>query len=58
MYEAGFTNERHYSFWNDLIEIADLHEGNVLKGEDGYFYFIDTMPAFRDKSLYLDFNIH
>ncbi|WP_055431981.1 hypothetical protein [Candidatus Symbiothrix dinenymphae] len=34
-------------YGNDILEIADLHEGNVLMGEDGNFYFIDTIPYMK-----------
>jgi hypothetical protein len=57
MQEAGFIKNGYNRYCNDVIEIEDLHGGNVLKGEDGHFYFIDTIPGIRDKSIYLDFKI-
>ncbi len=58
MSEAGFTKKRHYCYSNDLIEIDDLHGGNVLKGNDNNFYFIDTIPMLKKGDFYLDFQIY
>jgi hypothetical protein len=57
MHEAGFTHEMYHRYWNDIYEIEDLHGGNVLKGEDGHFYFVDTIPSYKDKAMYQDFQI-
>jgi hypothetical protein len=46
-----------YNYENELIRLSDIHEGNVLKTENGNFRFIDTIPAYRDSSMYFDFKI-
>jgi hypothetical protein len=57
MKHAGFITNGYNRYYNNVIEIEDLHEANVLKGEDGNFYFIDTIPSLREKSIYLNFKI-
>ncbi|MDR1023458.1 MAG: hypothetical protein LBL94_09350 [Prevotellaceae bacterium] len=33
-------------FINDTYIVDDLHEGNVIKSADGFFYFIDTLVLY------------
>jgi hypothetical protein len=57
MHKLGFEEKGWYRYESSSIEIADLHEGNVLMGEDGNFYFIDTIPRFMDYEIYYHFVI-
>ena len=57
MKDIGFPNEKNMCYWNDILEIGDLHEGNVLKDKNDEFYFIDTIPCLKDKSFYQRFSI-
>ncbi|GHT75462.1 hypothetical protein AGMMS50262_10840 [Bacteroidia bacterium] len=57
MLRMGFEKTGFNCFQNGIIEIADLHGGNVLKGIDGNFYFIDTIPRLLDNDIYTNFII-
>jgi hypothetical protein len=57
MRRLGFIKQGFNRYQNSIIEVADLHEANVLWGEDGNFYFIDTIPRLMDKEVYWDFVI-
>jgi hypothetical protein len=57
MHRMGFEKRGFNRFQNSIIEISNLHEGNVLMGEDGNFYFIDTIPGLMDKEIYQTFII-
>jgi hypothetical protein len=57
MHKLGFEEKGWYRYESSSIEIADLHEANVLMGEDGNFYFIDTIPRFMDYHIYENFVI-
>jgi RIO-like serine/threonine protein kinase len=55
MRRLGFMKRGFNRYQNSIIEIADLHEANVLVGADGNFYFIDTVPRLMDKKIYWEF---
>jgi hypothetical protein len=53
MKERGYEeNDLQLNAFHDkFFKISDLHEENVLKGDDGNFYFIDTVPEYKDGNL-------
>ncbi|GHT26376.1 hypothetical protein FACS189432_00660 [Bacteroidia bacterium] len=57
MRRLGFIKRGFNRYQNSIIEVSDLHEANVLLGEDGNFYFVDTIPRLMDKEIYWNFVI-
>jgi hypothetical protein len=44
------------TYHNQFFLLQDLHEANVLKTDKG-FAFIDTIPSFLDKTMYVQFQV-
>jgi hypothetical protein len=55
MHRLGFMKRGFNRYQNSIIEVSDLHEANVLMGDDGNFYFIDTIPRLMDNNIYYSF---
>jgi hypothetical protein len=56
MENLGYDQIDDTTYHNKYFIISDLHEANVLKSGSG-FLFVDTIPAFLDKNMYMDFQI-
>jgi len=48
----GLTRSGRQSYSNKLYEVHDLHEKNVIKGNDGTIYVLDAVPKLVNKDLY------
>ncbi|GHT17232.1 hypothetical protein AGMMS4956_20620 [Bacteroidia bacterium] len=56
MEKLGYEQIDDTTYHNHFFLLQDLHEANVLKTDTG-FAFIDTIPSFLDKKMYVKFQV-
>jgi hypothetical protein len=56
MEKLGYEQIDDTTYYNQFFLLQDLHEANVLKTDSG-FTFVDTIPSFLDKKLYVKFQV-
>ncbi|GHV69957.1 hypothetical protein FACS1894199_19280 [Bacteroidia bacterium] len=56
MEKLGYEQIDDTTYYNHFFLLRDLHEANVLKTDKG-FAFIDTIPSFLDKTMYMNFQV-